>query len=149
MTENVSSPPAMSLEGTIQIDRSADRVFQFLTDYGNDPAWRTGVKVMRSDGPVVVGARTHEELTFLGSTYITQGTVTERTPTRLAFRGENASVRSEGFREAIPEGGGTRVTYVLHLEPRGMLRLFAGLLERIYARRIARDLARLKAILEA
>jgi carbon monoxide dehydrogenase subunit G len=138
----------MAFESNILIARPTEDVFGFLVDVANDPTWRAGVVSMRADGPVVPGTTTLEELTFLGSTYVTRGVVTERSESRLAFRGESDAVRSDGFREAIPERGGTRVTYVLRLAPSGALRLFAPLLRPIYARRIAGDLVRLKAILD-
>ncbi|MDF2697157.1 MAG: hypothetical protein K0S65_5540 [Labilithrix sp.] len=146
----------MELVDSIVVARPSRQVFDFITDYANDPAWREGVLVMRADGPAIAGTNTHEELEFLGSRYVTKGVVTERSDTRMAFRGESLdqtrgrpTVLSEGFREVVPaEGGTSQVTYRLGLELRGALAIFAPLLRPLYARRIARDLVRLKALLE-
>lgn len=42
---------------TIVIGRPQPEVFAFFADGENDPKWRLAVKLMKREGPIVVGAR--------------------------------------------------------------------------------------------
>lgn len=139
----------MNLTNTIHIARPAPEVLAFVTDYENDVRWREGVLDMHARGPVAAGTTTYERLRFLGSTYVTEGVITERTAHRLSFRGASASVDASGYREVHADGAGARVTYSLDLEPRGIMRWFSPILRWLYARRINRDMARLRNLLES
>ncbi len=138
----------MEIVDSIRIEESAANVLAFVTDYDNDVRWREGVLEMRARGPVTAGTATYEKLTFLGSTYVTEGVVTEKTDRRLAFHGESDSVEARGYREVVADGDGAVVTYALDLRPKGALKLVFPLLRRLYAARVRRDLQRLKATLE-
>lgn len=137
----------IEIEDGIEIDCDPCVARSWVLNYANDVRWREGVLVMRADGPIRKGVRTHEELRFLGSTYVTDGEVTECEEGRLAFRGENASSKVEGHRAVEPHGSGARVSYTLRIHTQGFLALFAPLLRMLYARRVAGDLRRLHALL--
>lgn len=140
----------MNITATIRIARPAPEVLAFLTDYANDPAWRAGVLEMRARGPIAAGTTTFERLRFLGSEYVTEGVITERTETRLSFRGASDSVDASGYREVRVDGDGALVTYSLDLEPRAwLLRWFSPILRVLYARGVRRDMARLRDLLES
>jgi carbon monoxide dehydrogenase subunit G len=139
----------MNITSRIEIARPSAEVFGFVANYENDTRWRDGVLTMEARGPIAAGTPTHERLRFLGSTYITEGIITERTERRMSFRGSSASVDSSGYREVEAVGDRTRVTYSLSLRPRGLLRLFSPILRVLYASRVARDLRRLRDLLES
>jgi hypothetical protein len=44
-------------EGSIAVDAPRDAVWNVLTDFTSWPNWSPGVKSMRIDGPVAIGAR--------------------------------------------------------------------------------------------
>jgi hypothetical protein len=133
----------MEITHSIRIARPARDVSAFVTDYANDTKWREGVLEM-----TVRGRQTHERLTFLGSTYVTEGEIVEQTERRLAFRGASPDVESHGYREVVDHGA-TVVTYSLTLRPKKfLLRLLAPILRVLYSRRVRRDLAALRDLLE-
>lgn len=132
----------MKITHQVQIARPAAEVFAYVTDYANDVAWREGVLEMTAHG-----SKTYERLTFLGSTYVTEGVITEKTERRLSFKGASDTVDSNGYREVTETRDGALFTYELELRPRGLLRLFAPLLRYLYARRIRRDLGKLRELL--
>ena len=68
---------------------------------------------------------------------------------RTAFRTVAGDLSAEGYRTVEAEGKRTRVTYVAHAELDGPYRPFALLIQWAFNRRIGRDLARLKTILES
>jgi hypothetical protein len=37
--------------GSVEINRSADQLWAYVADYGNDPSWRGGVTQMRPSQP--------------------------------------------------------------------------------------------------
>src|SRR5512139_2446466 len=139
---------SIRIEDAIELACEPRAATSFAFDVANDVLWRDGVRIMRAAGPVEPGTRTYEELRFLGSTYVTHGEITERDDTRFAFRGQNAASRVEGHRLALPHGTGTRFSYSLRIDTEGFLALLAPLLRLLYARRVRRDLRRLRAILD-
>jgi uncharacterized protein YndB with AHSA1/START domain len=146
----VSAP--VTLVRSILVARPVADVFAYVSDYRNDPRWRRGVDAMqqRPDGPVVAGTTTEEHLRALGRRLVVHARVVESVPgRRLEFTSTLAPLKSSGFREVTPEGGGARLTYGLTVELSGIYRLLAGPLSRNYGRRIEEDLARLAALLEA
>ena len=81
------------LEKPINLSRDADKVWAYVSDYANDPAWREGVVEMipTPDGPARPGTRTHEVLRFTGSTYVTDADIKEVQDRHLRYEGSNAS----------------------------------------------------------
>lgn len=137
----------IEIVNAIEIDCDPRVARAFVLDYENDVRWREGVLLMRADGPLRAGVRTYEELSFLGSRYVTKGEVTECEQGRLSFRAENASAEVEGYRAVEAHAAGTRVRYALRMHMRGPMALFAPLVRMLYARRVAGDLRRLQALL--
>ena len=142
----------ITISGSILIDRPKEDVFAFVGDYGNDPHWRSGVVEMRIDPPgeIHVGWRTHEVMRVMGRTTATEAEITEYViDGRTAFRTVAGDLSAEGYRSVDAEGARTRFTYVAHAELDAWYRPFATLIEWVFNRRVGRDLARLKAILES
>jgi carbon monoxide dehydrogenase subunit G len=142
----------VTVSGTVQIDRPGEHVFAFASDYENDPEWRSGVLEMRRDPPgeMRIGVRTHEVMRFMGRTLVTEAEVVEYEPGhKIVFRTVSGALSAQGYRLVEAEGTGTRFTYHADAKLDSMYRPFAALIVWAFNRRVARDLAPLKAILEA
>lgn len=135
-----------SFRHEITIDRPAPEVWALLADYGNDPAWRAGVRTMNPDpaGPVRPGTTTLEVLRLGGRTYRIPGEVIDVDEGR-SF-GWRASVAA-GRRQVEPVGEDRcRVVLTTDVTLTGMERMMAPVLVRMLRRRLEGDLVRLSAL---
>lgn len=141
----------VTVTGTVLIDRPSRDVFAIVGNYENDPRWRTGVSEMRHDPPgeVRVGMVTHEVIRFMGRTMEIDAEIVEYEPGRkTAFRTVSDVLSAEGFRLVEEEGTLTRFTYHSDVELDAAYRPFTPLIRWVFKRRVARDLQKVKAILE-
>lgn len=135
----------------VEIARSASDVFEYVADYENDPAWRSGVTELRwtSPAPIQVGRTTREVMRVLGRNVITEGRVSAHDPGRRTdFASVSGPFPVTGYR--LVEGNGDKTTLTFHLTaqlPRPY-RPIASLIAFRFRRRTRRDLQRLKQVLE-
>lgn len=140
-----------SVSGTVLIDRPRDDVFAYVSDYENDPQWRSGVSAMLHDPPgqVSIGVRTHEVMRFMGRDMSTEAEVVEYEPGRkIAFRTIAGPLSAHGYRLVEDAGTETRLTYHADADLTAAYRPFTALIKCAFSRRVGADLIRLKAILE-
>jgi len=136
---------------TIHIDRPDHEVFAYLADLEHTPEWNWAIEATEKldDGPIGVGSeyrqrrsvpsRTTEQLTItaleppllLG----VEGTLGPF-PARLSYRLED-------------QGGGTRLTNTVELDPPLALRLASPIMSRRIESSVADNLGELKRILES
>ena len=138
------------LEHGIGVARAPEEVWGVVGDFDNDGRWRS-VDEMISDppGPARAGTRTHEVLRFLGSTYVTDATVTGVEPGRhLAYEGGGGGATVRGYRRVEEAPDGARFVEGLQIELSGSMRLLEPLLSRLYARRMRSEVRTLKDLLE-
>jgi hypothetical protein len=135
------------------INRPADEVFAFVSDYGNDVLWRKGVHEMTPTpaGKARSGTRVHEVLRFAGSTHVTDTEVMDVVEGRsLRYEGGGSGGRVRGRRMAEPSpSGGTVLTTEVEVETTGVLRFLEPLLAPMFRRNTRRDLETLRGLLEA
>ncbi|HKU57345.1 MAG TPA: SRPBCC family protein [Gaiellaceae bacterium] len=131
----------MRAELTIEIARTPEDVFAYLTDVSNLPAWQAGVKsATRRDG------RIEESRSLLGRELdTTLEIVDEASPRLFTLRALDGPVRFTVRHELEAAGGGTRLTVTAEGEVPGFA---AGLLARGAERQFRKDFERLKQILE-
>ena len=131
----------MRAELTIEIARTPEDVFAYLTDVSNLPAWQAGVKsATRRDG------RIEESRSLLGRELdTTLEIVDEESPRLFTLRALDGPVRFTVRHELEAAGGGTRLTVTAEGEVPGFA---AGLLARGAERQFRKDFERLKQILE-
>ena len=133
------------------IGRPVGEVFAFAGDYENDSLWRSGVVGMRYETPGVLsaGARTREIMRFLGGRVTTVAEIVEfERHRKTAFESRGGPVPVWGSRTFEPVDGGTRFTYELSMRPGGRWALLSPVLATMLRRRAARDLRKLKTLLE-
>ncbi|HEY3544277.1 MAG TPA: SRPBCC family protein [Gaiellaceae bacterium] len=136
----------MRAELTVEIARTPEQVFDYLTDVSNLPAWQSGVHSARRDGD-----RIHESRHLLGRELSTTLAIDEEERPRLfVIRALDSPVPFSVRHELTPAAdGGTRMTVVGDGDA-GMLPGFAaGIMARRAEKQFRKDFERLKRLLEA
>jgi carbon monoxide dehydrogenase subunit G len=139
-------------ELTIEVARTPEHVFAYLTDVSNLPAWQSGVRVAQIEdaGQPRVGARIRESRHMLGRELDTTLEITEYAAPRLfSLRALDSPVPFVVRHELEPSGDGTRLT-VTGIGDAGLLPGFAaGIMARRAEKQFRKDFERLKKLLEA
>lgn len=132
----------MRADLTIEIARTPEDVFAYLTDVSNLPDWQTGVKsATQREG------RIEESRSMFGRELHTTFEIAEQEEPRLfTLRALNSLVPFTVRHELEPAGAGTRLTVTAEGDVPGFA---AGLLARRAEKQIRKDFARLKEILES
>jgi uncharacterized membrane protein len=141
----------LRITASVNIRRPVGEVFAFAGDYENDPLWRSGVVEMRYETPGALraGARTREIMRFPGGCVTTIAEIVEcERDRKTAFESRGGPVPVWGGRTFEPVDGGTRFTYELSMRPGGPWALLSPVLATMLRRRAARDLRKLKTLLE-
>ena len=136
----------MHAQLTIEIARTPEDVFDYLTDVSNLPSWQSGVHAARREGE-----RIHESRHMLGRELSTTLAIeAEERPTMFVIRALDSPVPFTVRHELEPDGaGGTRL-HVVGEGDAGMLPGFAaGIMARRAEKQFRRDFERLKRLLEA
>lgn len=135
------------------IDSAPERVALFAGDPANAPRWYANIRSVdwQTPPPVAVGARADFVAYFLGRRLAYTYEVVELEPERrLVMRTTDGPFPMETTYTWEPAGPGkTRMTLRNRGNPSGFSRMAAPVLERAMRRATTKDLARLKAILEA
>jgi carbon monoxide dehydrogenase subunit G len=141
----------MRAELTIEVARTPEDVFAYLTDVSNLPAWQSGVHAAQIEdaGRPRVGARIRESRHMLGGKRDTTLESTEYDAPRLfSLRALDSPVPFLVRHELEPSGDGTRLT-VTGIGDAGLLPGFAaGIMARRAEKQFRKDFERLKKLLE-
>jgi carbon monoxide dehydrogenase subunit G len=128
-------------ELTIEIARTPEEVFAYLTDVSNLPAWQAGVK-----SATLRDGRIEESRSLLGRELHTTLEIVEREEPRIfTLRALDSPVPFTVRHELDPAERGTRLTVTAEGDVPGFA---AGLLARRAERQFRKDFERLKRILE-
>jgi len=139
-------------EGTITINRPVDVVYDFLLDGMNNPLWRSGVvDIQQLPGkPSGVGAVFKQRLKGPGGGRIDGDyEIVELKPNLLIkFQVIAGPARPEGTYQFESLGQVTRLTFILHFEPKGVARLMDGVIQKTMLSEVA-ALEHLKKVIES
>jgi carbon monoxide dehydrogenase subunit G len=132
-------------ELSVEIARTPEDVFDYLTDVANLPAWQSGVHSASRDGD-----RIHESRHLLGRELTTTLAIDEEERPRVfAIRAVDSPVPFTVRHTLESSGTGTRLT-VLGEGDAGLLPGFAaGIMARRAEKQFRKDFERLKRLLEA
>jgi len=131
----------MRAELTIEIARTPEEVFAYLTNVSNLPAWQSGVRAASQNG-----GRIEETRSFLGREMRTTLEIVDREAPRLfTLKALDGPVRFTVTHELEPTDGGTRLTVVAEGDVPGFA---SGIVGQQAKRQFSKDFARLKEILE-
>jgi hypothetical protein len=136
----------------IEIAVARERVAAFAADPGNATRWRETFKQAQAEhaGPPAVGSRIVFVSKVLASEVTYTYEVVEHEPgERLVMRTEDGPFAVQTtYAWADADGGGTRMTLRSSGEPARSTKLATRLMAKAMGRADAKDLARLKALLE-
>lgn len=133
---------------SVRIERSAEQVWDYFTDVGNDPEWNPQAVSVRkiSEGPLGVGSRFHVVRKMSGPMDL-EYTEYAR-PLRWTLRGVGRGMRFTYQAELTPSGAGTELTSRMQLEPNGALRLLSPVIRSVTAKQLTQVHDALKRKLE-
>jgi uncharacterized membrane protein len=138
---------------SIDIERPADEVFAFVSEFPNNPRWQRGQRSCRwtSEPPLRVGSTYDQHARFLGRDMVNAFRVVELEPARrVTFTSESGTFPLTITRTVEPLGAErSRFTEHVRGEPGGFFRIAEPLLRPLVKATIKRDFPRLKALLEA
>ncbi len=140
---------SIDFEHSIEIERSAAEVFEFVANFENNPRWQGGMKACRwtSDEPMVVGATYVQEARFLGRRIDTHFRVSEVQPGSSISIESTKSTFPIQVTRSVQSLGEDRCRVAAHIrgQPTGVLKLFGGMVQRS----VAKDYRALKVLLES
>jgi len=137
--------PAVRAEVVVDIDRTPEDVYAYLTDVANLPNWQSGVHSARREGSQI-----HESRHLLGRELNTTLEIEEEEPPRVfALRAVNSPVPFSVRHELEPSGGGTRLTVTGEGDSALLPGFAAGIMARRAEKQFRKDFERLKGLLEA
>jgi hypothetical protein len=139
---------AAVIEAEMDIQRSAEDVFNYASNPANEPEWNIRLKRIEklTDGPVGVGARYRMEFTQ-GPPAISECVRFER-PGFWEHVGGSKIISSDFSGQVVPKGDGSHLLLRMRIGLRGPLRLALPLVRRRMQRELARDVVAVKARLE-
>ena len=141
-----------SAKHSVVIDRPVHEVFVYVADGTTSPAWRASVKDIKlvAGTPGTVGAKYEQGMKGPGGRIAADYEIVEAVPDRLlAFQVIAGPARPRGRYQFEPVGEGTRVTFELDWEPKGIKeKLMAPMVARTMPGEVA-TLDELKRVLEA
>lgn len=119
---------------TFVVSAAPAAVIGYLTDFGNtnewDPATQRTTRTGNGNGPIVVGTTWQNVSKVLGVTTELTYCLTVAESDRIVFAGRNEGATSTDTITVRPAaGGGTEVTYHLHVEMHGLAKLAAPLMK--------------------
>ena len=138
---------------SIEIERSADEVFAFVSELPNNPRWQRGQRACRwtSEPPLRVGSTYDQHARFLGRDMVNAFRVVDVEPgRRVTFTSTSGTFPLTITRTVEPLADGrSRFTEHVRGEPDGFFRIAEPLLRPLVKATIKRDFPRLKDLLEA
>ena len=142
----------ISVKVSIVINRPIGEVFDFLSNMENNMKWRTSQQEVQklSEGPIGVGTTYRMVNRFLGRRLETEAEVIEYEPDRkytTRDKSETLPLKAQRIFEAVE--GGTLVTFIINVDPSGIVKIAAPLVAARAKRSLESDAANLKDLMEA
>jgi len=136
---------------TIEIAKPLDNVFSFVSNLENTPQWNDDVVKTKkmSPGPIQEGTVFRQYRDGPAGAGEAVAITSHEPPEQLKLRARLADSPAQVIYEFDEVDGGTRVTSGVELEPKGVMRLIAPVVEIRVKHSVAKDLAELKRVLEA
>jgi uncharacterized protein YndB with AHSA1/START domain len=136
---------------TIQIERSPERVWEYMMDFSQASRWRNLVRKIEvvTPGPLRVGSRLALTVDVMGKVRRAPADVWALEPARrLGLRNTEQKITGMFEYRLAPHGSGTEVTFTCDIRPHGWMWLLLPLLFRGNRMRYREQLPRLKHELE-
>jgi uncharacterized protein YndB with AHSA1/START domain len=140
-----------SIGTSVEIARSPEDVFAYITDVSRHPEWQEGLvsATLESEGPVRVGSRVvHRRKLGLGTVAATSEITAFDPPEVVGFRGLDGPIRAEGSQRVERVGEGSRVSFEMEMRGHGLGVLMLPVARRQAGRQVKDSHEKLKRILE-
>jgi uncharacterized protein YndB with AHSA1/START domain len=136
------------VEHEVEINRSAEDVFDYCSDPSTEPQWNPQMNSCEklTDGPLGVGAR--YRIVIKGKPMIVECIRFGR-PKTWSTRSESPLMKAGLDGRVVPTSHGARVSMRMWIEPRGLAGLAAPLIRLLLKPAWRRDLANIKCILDS
>jgi uncharacterized protein YndB with AHSA1/START domain len=137
---------------SVEIARSPEDVFAYITDVHRHPEWQEGLvsATLETEGPLRVGSRAVHRRKLGPATVATTSEITAlNSPHLVAFRGLDGPIRAEGTQRVEPAGEGSRVSFEMEMRGHGLGTLMLPMARRQATRQVASSHEKLKRILES
>ena len=143
----------IEITATTTISRSADEVFTYLADMGNNPEWQKGMQSCEwtSDGSIDVGSTYDQVAGFLGKEIRTSFEVTEFEPgTKIRIKSTSGPLPLDITRSVHALDESTcEVRAVIRGDSSGLFKVATPIMKRMVNRNVQADYRRLKSLLES
>ena len=143
---------AMTMTASIEINRPADAVFDYIANMALNATWQAGMRECRvtSQPPLGVGSTYEQVASFMGRAVRSSFVVTEFDPGRsITIETVESTFPIKVTRSVEPlTAERTRVSARIEGGPGGILGLLAPLMKRMAQRTVRGDYRRLKSLLE-
>jgi len=143
----------METTTSIDIERPAAEVFDYVADMSNNPNWQRGqvICTWTSQPPIGVGSTYDQEAKFVGTTLTSSFEVTEFEPGRLIrIMTTSGNMPIDVTRVVEPVAPQScRVTATVRGQPPLVMRLLGPLLRAMLRNSVRRDYVTLKSLLES
>ncbi|MEM7348034.1 MAG: SRPBCC family protein [Chloroflexota bacterium] len=136
---------------TIEVERPSDEVFDYISNFENNPLWQSGMQeaTITSKGPLGVGTTYVQGAKFLGRRIESNFEVLAYEPGRMVkAKSTSGTFPIEFMRSVTPMDTGTMVSAVIKGDATGIFKIAQPLLAPMVKRQIEADYANLKRVLE-
>ena len=134
---------------SVDVERPAAEVFDYIADFENNPRWQGGMRSCRwtSNARRCTGATYVQEASFLGRRIETHFRVTEYEPGRRISIESTQSTFPIQVTRSVEALGDDRCRVTAHVrgQPTGILKLLRGMVKKS----VTKDYANLKSMLES
>lgn len=139
-----------SIATSVEIARSPEDVFAYITDVSRHPEWQEGlVSATLEGGPVRVGSRIVHRRKLGRTTVATTSEITAfNSPELVSFKGLDGPIRAEGSQRVERVGEGSRISFEMEMRGHGLGVLMLPMARRQATRQVAESHENLKRILE-
>jgi uncharacterized membrane protein len=142
----------IQVKASVHINRSPEEVFEYLSNFENNPKWQAGMISAKftSPGPLQVGSTYSQEARFLGRPVLSEFEVIEYEPGRKVKITSTSGTFPITVTRFVESGkdGGSRVSALVEGDPSGIYRLAEPILRGMVQRSVQGDYDRLKKVLE-
>ena len=141
-----------SIATSVEIARSPEDVFAYITDVPRHPEWQEGLvsAAVETEGPVRVGSRVvHRRKLGFTTVKATSEITAFNPPEVVSFRGLDGPIRAEGSQLVERVGEGSRVSFEMEMRGHGLGALMLPMARKQAARQVEASHQKLKRILES
>jgi hypothetical protein len=137
------------VENRVEIARSPEYVFDYCTDLTREPEWNPKAKRVEKITPGPIGLGTQFNAKFLKGDPMTIELVRFERPTEWEATGRSARLDAKTVGRVSATNSGARLNMRMELSPKGTLKLLLPILGHYMHNQEERNLANIKAALEA